>query len=257
MKFETLDSELRQYETLHDLCVMPNLFIVARLDGRSFTKKTKETWQLQAPFDKRFHDIMTQTTQHLMKCGFSIIYGYTQSDEISLLFRFDDTTFNRKLRKINSILAGEASAFFSLQMGDLASFDCRVSQLPNEKLVYDYFRWRQEDAHRNSLNAHCYWLQRHQGINATEATQYLVGKSLAEKNELLFSNGINYNELPNWQKRGSGVYFKTVEKLGFNPKAKEKVITTRQETVVDETLPLGDAYSKFICAKINESKNCS
>ena len=35
------------------------------------------------------------------------------------------------LRKYNSTLAGEASAKFTLLLGSVASFDCRISQLPN------------------------------------------------------------------------------------------------------------------------------
>ena len=32
------------------------------------------------------------------------------------------------------------------------------------------------------------------------------------KNELLFQKGINYNDLPGWQKKGDGVYFKNAER---------------------------------------------
>ena len=45
-----------------------------------------------------------------MECGFRVIYAYTESDEISLLFAPEETTFGKKVRKYNSILAGEASA---------------------------------------------------------------------------------------------------------------------------------------------------
>ncbi len=250
MRFEELDTKLRQFETAHDLCVMPEIYIVARLDGRGFTKKTKEIWQLQAPFDKRFNQAMILTVEHLMNCGFRIVYGYTQSDEISLLFHLEEDTFKRKIRKINSVLAGEASGFFSLQMQDVASFDCRVCQLPNVKLVQDYFRWRQEDAHRNSLNAHCYWLLRRQGQTAKQATNFLSGKGLADKNELLFNNGINFNELPNWQKRGVGLYWDDVEKQGLNPLTNETILTTRKQIIIDKELPLAEDYSDFINAKI-------
>ncbi len=43
---------------------------------------------------------------------------------------------------------------------------------------------------------------RQQGKSVEAATTYLAGLSIAEKNELLFRQGINFNELPNWQKRG-------------------------------------------------------
>ena len=106
---------------------------------------------------------MVNTVKALMDAGFRIIYGYTESDEISLLFHPADNTFGRKVRKINTTLAGEASAAFSLALGQAATFDCRVVPLPNADRVADYFLWRQEDSHRNSLNAHCYWALRGKG----------------------------------------------------------------------------------------------
>ena len=45
-------------------------------------------------------------------CGFRIVYGYT------------------------------ASAKFSILLGSVAAFDCRICELPNVPLVVDYFRWR-------------------------------------------------------------------------------------------------------------------
>jgi len=198
MKFDELDSKMRVFETAHDLCVLPEVFIVVRLDGRGFTRLTKESQQFEAPFDLRFRDLMVHTVQHLMTCGFQITYGYTESDELSLLLGRDERSFGRKERKLNSILAGEASAAFSLALGAHACFDARVCQLPTPELVRDYFRWRSEDAHRNALNAHCYWVQRKQGAGALQATKRLEGMSVAEKNELLFQNGINFNDLPSW-----------------------------------------------------------
>lgn len=246
MRFDELDKKLRQFETFDDGYVMPDVYIVVRLDGRGFTKKTKDVWQLQAPFDTRFNDVMAQTCEYLMTVGFNVVYAYTQSDEISLLFHLHEDSFNRKTRKILSIMAGEASGFFSLTMGKIASFDARICQLPNAKLVVDYFRWRQEDAHRNSLNAHCYWLQRHQGISANQATNFLVGKSLEAKHELLFANGINFNDLPNWQKRGVGVYWDTITKQGLNPKTGETTQTTRRAIKIDKELPLGEDYDSLV-----------
>ena len=134
-------------------------------------------------------------------------YAYTESDEISLLFDCDEQLFGRKLRKYNSTLAGEASAQFSLRLGQAASFDCRVSQLPSVELVIDYFRWRNEDAARNALNAWCYWTLRKDGLNEQQATKRLTGRSVSQKNELLFQYGINFNDLPSWQKRGVGLYW--------------------------------------------------
>ncbi len=84
MKFDDLDKKMRIFETAHDHCVLPGVFVVARLDGRNFTRLTKEVYDFQAPFDVKFRDYMIETVKHLMDCGFRVVYGYTESDEISL-----------------------------------------------------------------------------------------------------------------------------------------------------------------------------
>ena len=254
MKFDELDARVRVYEMAHDHCVLPDLYMVARLDGRNFTRLTKELHRFEAPFDERFRDLMTATTAHLMDCGFKVLYGYTQSDEISLLFAREEMAFNRKLRKYQSILAGEASARFSLLLGDLACFDCRIAQLPTADLVVDYFRWRNEDAHRNALNAHCYWRLRAAGETPRQAAAHLLRLSTAAKNELLFSHGINFNDLPSWQKRGVGLVWETYAKEARNPQTGEAVLTTRRRIRTELELPMRDAYSAFILNLLAEQE---
>ena len=246
MKFDEFDKKMRVYEESLDQYILPDMYIVARLDGRSFTNLTKKTCNFEAPFDTKFRDLMVDTVKALLECGFRIVYGYTESDEISLLFHPDDNTFGRKVRKLNTTLAGEASAAFSLALGRAATFDCRIVPLPNKDRVADYFVWRQEDSHRNSLNAHCYWALRKEGEDQNLATMELEGKSVAYKNELLFQKGINYNDLPSWQKRGIGVYFQDVSKEGYNPVKDEKVVTQRRELFADYELPIGEEYKDFI-----------
>ena len=254
MKFDDLDKRLRVYETSHDFCVPPNIYMVARIDGRSFTKLTKELHDFDRPFDLSFRNYMVETVKHLMTCGFKVIYGFTESDEISLLFDLHEDTFSRKLRKFNSVLAGEASAKFSTLLGDIAAFDCRISQLPRSQDVVDYFRWRNEDAHRNALNAHCYWMLREKGMSKNEATKQIEGKSVSFKNELLFQHGINYNELPNWQKRGIGMYWTLFDKEGWNPVKKETVLTERKQIELNYDIPAGQEYNDFILDILNSNQ---
>ena len=242
------------YETAHDMCVLPGINMVARIDGRNFTRLTKDICQFEAPFDVRFRDLMIETVKHLMTCGFNVIYGYTESDEISLLFHPNESTFSRKHRKYHSVLAGEASAKFSLLLGRAAVFDCRMCELPNKALVVDYFRWRNEDAFRNALNAHCYWQLRKDGLNENEATRKLEKKSVADKNDLLFTFGINFNDLPNWQKRGIGFYWKEFDKPSINLKTGESVVAKRREIKVDFDLPMKDEYNKFLLSRFGEDE---
>ena len=247
MKFDELDGRLRVYETSHDHCVLPGIYMVARIDGRGFTRLTKDVHKFEAPYDEKFRDFMVETVKHLMDCGFRTVYGYTQSDEISLLLHRDETAFGRKLRKLNSVLAGEASAKFSVLLGSIGSFDCRISQLPSIELVVDYFRWRNEDAHRNALNSHCYWTLRKEGVEPDAATKELYKLSVAEKNEFLFQRaGLNFNDVPTWQKRGIGVYWENYKKESKDPRTNKTVFAERRRLKSDLHLPMREKYSDFV-----------
>jgi len=255
MKFDDLEAKMRRFESAHDHCVLPGIYMVARLDGRGFTRLTKELHAFEAPFDERFRDHMVATVEWLMNADFRVVYGFTQSDEISLLFHQDADPFDRKLRKLHSLLAAEASAAFSLRLGTVACFDCRISQLPAPNLVRDYFRWRQEDAARNALSAHCYWLLRKKGDTATKASAALERLGTAEKNELLFQNGINFNRLPVWQRRGVGFFWESYEKDGFNPKTGRTVKAIRHRLRVEDTLPMKKEYDAFLDQRLAEAKS--
>lgn len=246
MKFDDLDKQLRLFETAYDNCIPANQYIVVRLDGKGFTRLTKEIWQFEAPFDIRFKDIMVNTTEHLMNCGFNICYGYTQSDEISLLFDLNEQSYNRKIRKIISILAAEASAKFSLLQQQLAVFDARVCILPDTKTVEDYFRWRQEDANRNALNAHCYWMLRKEGYSVKLATAQVKDLNRQAKYELLSARGIEFDQLSQWQRGGIGLYWGTFEKIGFNPKSNQATRSIKRRIIIADELPTGDEYSQLI-----------
>ena len=82
MNFDELDKKMRIYEQSLDQVLLPEMYMVARLDGRGFTRLTKEICKFEAPFDERFRDMMIQTTEAVMSCGFRVVYAFTESDEI-------------------------------------------------------------------------------------------------------------------------------------------------------------------------------
>ena len=267
MRFNDFDKQMRRYEQSLDQVIRPEDFIVVRLDGKGFTKFTKSAG-FEKPFDEDFKKIMVQTTMDLIKySGFHIIYGYTQSDEISLLFDVRDDAFGRKVRKINSTLAGIASASFMKnylahdpKFDGIMSFDCRVVPIPgnilpdiNTDRLCDYFIWRQDDANRNALNGWCYWTLRKEGKSKGEATSILSGKGNSFKNELLFQRGINYNDLPKWQKRGVGIYRDKIRRMGLNPLTGETKVVDRTFYFADEFLPCGDEYRGVISGIVLKS----
>ena len=56
---------------------------------------------------------------------------------------------------------------------------------------------------------------RKEGKSVHAATKEFEGKGVSFKNELLFSKGINYNDLPSWQKRGIGFWYEEYDKEGY------------------------------------------
>lgn len=88
-----------------------------------------------------------------------------------------------------------------------------------------------------------------------EANDKIEGMSIAGKNELLFQYGVNFNDVPSWQKRGIGIYWKDVKKEGFNPKTNKYVLVDKQMLYTDFELPMRDEYSKFIHDLVNKYEN--
>lgn len=239
MKSGGLEAKLRPYETASDRCVPPAVYMVARLDGRGFGKLTRiQRDEIVKPFDVRVRDAMVATCEHLMQGGFRVVYGYTQSDEISLLFHLGERSFGRKLRKYLSVLAGEASGKCSVLVGEVVAFDCRIAELPNAGLVVEYFRWRQDDAARNCLAAHCAAALRGEGLAAEEVARRLGGMAIGERHELLYRHGANFNELPGWQRRGVGLRWDTYVQPGS--------AAPGRRIAVELELAMKDAYDEFV-----------
>lgn len=243
MDNDEFEKRMRELEYFHHLRALPGAWIVLRLDGRGFSRFTAS--RFAKPFDPALHALMVQTTQALLQ-ELHGIYAYTESDEISVLLGPEYALFDREVEKLVSISASIAAATFTLAAQSAVHFDSRMWLGANEQQVADYFRWRMADAERGSLHSWCYWTLRASGQSVAEATERLHAASIADKNELLFQHGINYNDLPAWQRRGTGLYWQTYEKIGYDPKHEQEVTTQRRRITVDEELPMKDAYSAFI-----------
>jgi tRNA(His) 5'-end guanylyltransferase len=253
VKFRKLDNIMRKYETASDQKIPPEFPVVLRLDGHAFHTLTNNN-NFKKPFDDRIRDYMVDTARHLVEHSpLKIRYAYTQSDEISLLIDPFETSFNRKIRKILSNTSAYASAKFTKVSGLMGAFDNRYMIYPTREVYITYFRWRQSDSERNSLNTWVHYTLINQGFTASQATRKAKNMKKGDKHDLLFKYDINYNDLPLWQKRGIGIYWEKYQKNGFNPKTGENVTVDRKRIKVDYELPTGEDYSVFLEKVIYDS----
>lgn len=246
MKFDDFDRMMRQHELSLNETVTSCEWIVLRLDGRGFTKLTKEALDFARPFDERFHVAMQRTCEHLMACGARISLCYTQSDEISLLLKDENVPFNGKTRKLNSVFAGEASGVFSLEVSRPTAFDCRTIPLAQTSDAVDYFRWRAEDANRNGLTAFCYWTLREAGLGPSKADAEMRGLSKDQKLALLTSYDVDFAAQPEWMRLGSFLRWKTDAHVGIDPRTSAEVATTRKALEWLEPCPVGASIAALV-----------
>jgi tRNA(His) 5'-end guanylyltransferase len=181
---------------------LPTLPIYARIDGRTFKNFTKG---MNRPYDERMSQIMVDTTKYLVEKTHAKI-GYTQSDEISLIWKSDDIKsdifFDGKIQKMVSILASMTTAAFTnfILKSELASyasrmphFDCRVIQFPNKVEAANMILWRSIDAVKNSISMATQHYYSHKELH---------GKNGSMKQEMLFQKGVNFNNYPTFFKQG-------------------------------------------------------
>lgn len=189
--------------------LMPYLPVLVRIDGKRFSRFTQG---LKRPYDARLSLLMGAVTKYLVS-ETSALAGYTQSDEISLLMHTDDPGtqlfLDRRIQKLTSILASMTTAHFNALLaehipekaGETALFDCRVWNVPTREEAANAFLWRERDATKNSIS-----------MAAREYFSHaqLHGKSGSEMQEMLFQSGVNWNDYPDFFKRGRFVLRKQI-----------------------------------------------
>lgn len=192
--------------------------VAIRIDGKAFHTFTRG---FVKPFDEVLMKSMQETMLYLCKNIQGCVFGYTQSDEITLILidyqTFEtEAWFDYKVQKICSIAASMATMAFNryfiknvenlegyedamIQVYEKAiekgaMFDARCFNIPKEE-VTNLIYWRQLDAIRNSI----------QMVGQANFSQ----KELQNKNcnmiqDMLYEEkGINWNDFPIPYKRGT------------------------------------------------------
>ncbi|KIG15832.1 tRNAHis-5'-guanylyltransferase [Enhygromyxa salina] len=181
---------------------MPLVPFCARIDGKCFSRWTEG---LARPYDERLSTLMQQVTAQLVSETQAVI-GYTQSDEISLMFYTSTHAaapfMDGRIQKLTSTLASMTTAWFNAGVPALlperverpALFDCRVWSLPNQDEAVNALLWRERDATKNAISMAARHYYSHDEV---------MGRSSSQRQELLFRAGVNFNDYPPFFKRGS------------------------------------------------------
>ncbi|MDQ0111277.1 tRNA(His) guanylyltransferase Thg1 family protein [Paenibacillus harenae] len=201
MKNDDFGNRMKGYEHAFRHSLPRRLPVLLRLDGCHFHTFTRG---LNKPFDAKLTQAFWETCKYLAGQLMGCKLVYHQSDEISILLTNNDklTTqawYDNNIQKMVSVSAAMVTAKFNDIMRsvypdkELAFFDSRAWVLPEDE-VTNYFLWRQQDATKNSISmvAQAHFPQ--------SELQGLDGKKTQDK--LFTEKGINWNELPVWQKRG-------------------------------------------------------
>ena len=226
-----LANRMKDYEKRNRYYLQRRMPVILRLDmraGHSFTKG------FVRPFDEVFIKTIQETSKYLCKNIQNCKLSYQQSDEITLLLVDyekinTDCFFEYRVDKLCSIAASMATMAFNKRFvenyldylatlepdftndSDVESwrkivsaynnasdkgamFDCRCFNIPKEE-VTNCIYWRQLDASRNSIQM---------VGQANFSHKELQNKSCNDIQDMLMvQKGINWNDLPIYQKRGS------------------------------------------------------
>lgn len=258
MSQDDLGDRIKSYEAVETgRAFAKGLPIYARIDGRSFSRFTKG---MKRPFDLRMTDAMVMTTKGLVADTHARI-GYTQSDEISLVWLYEapesEILFGGKVHKLTSVLASLAAAHFmnalwtcfehhdvireALDFRSLAErvphFDCRVFQLPSKTEAANAVLWRALDARKNAVSM---------ATRAIYSAKDMHGKDQTDMREMLAGKGIDFESYPAKFKWGTFVQRRiferslTLEELARIPekhRPKPHEIVTRSEV---KEIPMPD-----------------
>ncbi len=227
---------MKEYEVYGDLKVPINSKIILRLDGRSFHSLAKNL-NLKKPHDKDFAKLMVKVSKDLFN-EFAPRFIYTFSDEISILL--NNIPFNGRIEKINSVIASFAASSFTYnldnQIGKAVAFDSRIIPITNEDIP-KYFKWRQDEAWRNCINAYGIYNLKLKYSDEV-ANKKIKGLKSSDIHELLFKEGINLNDVDNWQKRGIAIYKQNKEIVGYNKKQGKNQTSYRSFLFADLEIPI-------------------
>jgi tRNA(His) 5'-end guanylyltransferase len=210
VEINSLGDRMKEYETVSHINLMRRTPVIIRLDGKAFHTYSRQSIfkNEEQPFSDTLHESLTIAAMKMLKNIQGSRFAYIQSDEISILLTDwkklnTDAWFKYNIQKITSISASLLTYYFNDHVNVSckyenkipALFDSRVFNLPLNE-VTNYFIWRQQDATKNSIN-----------MLSKEhfSDKQLYKKNISERQNMLMSKNINWNDIPIKFKRGSSI----------------------------------------------------
>lgn len=240
--------------------VLPETFMVVRIDGRGFTKFS-DMHEFAKPNDLAALEVMNTAAMEVVKHFEEIILAYGQSDEYSFAFSNKSMIFERRREKIVSTVVSLFTGAYVMKFKEITgkdlkiipTFDGRLVCYPTLKILADYFSWRQADCHINNLYNLCFWTLVQKGKLDRNAAEKRLSKTLSDaKNELLFTEfGINYSQTDAIGRKGTvlrrvweadleklkkyeEIKEKNPEKKFDPPRKKQKILNTNEDIIKKE-----------------------
>lgn len=195
--------KFKAYEKDNATFLPKKTYAVIRFDGKNFSSFTK---RYEKPYDLKFMGLMDTVTQLMAKQVPGALFGYTQSDEISIVFSDLKENalmwYDGKVAKMLSVGAATVTALFMQQShfdepGQLPVFDARVHPLGSYHEVEEYVRWRRFDAQKNAVTMAANTLRSHKqlmSVSSKERAAILAGTELEKLPDGFYNGRVTYRE---------------------------------------------------------------
>lgn len=207
-----LQRSLERFENYNDGFILPDTFIVVRLDAHRYGDWS--TFTDEYPCGASATKAFLATARALMSATFRVVVAYAHGDEISLLL--DPTENSNPLRrsKLLSAFSSAAAVHFPQFTGVNALFDTKVSELPSIDRVIEYFFWQRRYCFRNASTIALRRALLASGLSKEQADAKIHGTTEEQRIALLKASGVEIESIPSTTRRGSLLSWETLQHEG-------------------------------------------
>lgn len=202
---------LERFENFNDGFILPDLFLVMRIDARRFGEEWRAVPDGEYPFGAAVYRAFLATTQRLMCAGFRVVYALASGDEVSLFFDPLESANQRRRSKFISIVSSIGAVAFLQASSMPVLFHAKLSELPSLDHVRDYFLWQKKVSTRNFCSRTFGQILAAQGRTPTEINQEIGGLTEEQFRAYGETLGVALAESAPWKRLGTAFWWERVE----------------------------------------------